>query len=467
MTSRLRHSPLRAAVTAFAATAAVAGGLVTVPALGGGSASGGYALAATGSTAPTATSPTPITSSGDGKLRLAQANLKSGLTGNQIAADMATIAAQKPDFITYNEVQGRNDVTLKPSGFDLWRTPGDYTGETAVAWNASEWSPVASGTFLISNIPDQKCRTARNWTTRYANWVTLQNALGQVVSVVATHFAPDTRCYADLTVPSVRRLGELTRSLAASGPVLVGGDLNTNYKNATDYPRAEMQAQELTPTYDVLGTAPPTGDYTNATIDYVLLHTVSQFVVQQHYTKELNSDHDLLVADTAFAGASAREFAPGLVTSSPSDPAAVFRNVVNVLDKTPSGASIHLASKSLAGTRMWRAIRRAHNRGVHVQVLTGTADPSRFIKRLGSMLGTNTGKKSFAVNRPRAWRRAGLPPATLLASVSGGTPAVRVDVNRVLVPESMRETMRARFMTTKTEYDAMFVKFFRGVGQRG
>ena len=39
-------------------------------------------------------------------------------------ADAATVIANQPDFVTYNEVPYRYDVFLAPPGYALWRTPG-------------------------------------------------------------------------------------------------------------------------------------------------------------------------------------------------------------------------------------------------------------------------------------------------------------------------------------------------------
>lgn len=418
----------------------------------------GVRLAAATDDGSTAVSPT---------IRIVQANIKSGMGEAKTKADIRAVFRQKPDFVTYNEMTYRPDGWLVPAGYAMHRTSGPYTGETPVVWNTARWSMVDQGTFQISN----RMRSAGSKKTfelglRYANWVTVQSTTGQTLSVVSTHFAPEYGYTEGITAPSFRRLGVLVQELKARGPVLVGGDMNTNYKNSADYPRNTVASVGLTPTYDVAGAALPTGMYRNATIDYVFMAPVSSFTLQRQFVTTVNSDHRLLTADVALVGGSASAFVPGTITNDPATrPGAVIRLFIAALNKAPKGAAVHLMTRELRGGNIQRAIFRAKSRGVHVQILTASRRPTWIERRLARMLGTNVYKKSWIRHQPR-WAARRLPPASVLVSASGGTRALRIDATRPLVPESRRLVTRARTTTDRPSYDLMFVRFFRAAGRK-
>ena len=179
--------------------------------------------------------------------------------------------SNQPDFITYNEVPWRHDIFLAPPGYALWRTPGEYTGATPVAWRTDKWTAINQGTTTVSykegKLPGQKVE----WGIRYANWVTLQGVDGHVISVISAHLAPETEITMGLQEVGITNLGILANQLAASGPVLMAGDMNFHYNGALQYPRELLTSYGFTPTYDVTGTHFPTGDHRGATIDYVFL----------------------------------------------------------------------------------------------------------------------------------------------------------------------------------------------------
>lgn len=407
-------------------------------------------------------------------VRLAQANLWAGMGASALAADVATVTAELPDFITYNEVDGRADASLAPSPYKVFRaaSTGDrevdkYTRETAVAWDANKWTPLATGTWEISNVRGKYDWQAREWGIRYANWATLTNADGRVVSVISVHIAPDaTEFTAGILEPSLRRLGALADILDDQGPVMVAGDLNVNYRETAKYPRALMSELDLTPTYDVLKTSLPTGDQKGATIDYVLLRSASRYSVKQHYTRELNSDHDLLVADAAVLTDKVGSWGAGTVVSDPRvSPYKVQETIVRAIDGIPTGGVLHLTARTMYGSPTVDAIKRARARGVQIQLVFGDSTPTRAIKSFQRMLGKKTTRKSWAVNRPRAYGRQGLPPVHLLASVSSGTPALRIDVDRTFEPNSYGQQMVARIYTDGVAYDGAFRRFFAAAGR--
>lgn len=414
------------------------------------------------------------TTSTETPVRLAQANLWAGMGASTFAADVATTTAEQPDFITYNEVDGRQDAALAPAPYKLYRQPATgnrdvdkYTRETAVAWNATKWTSLATGTWEISNVRGKHDWQAREWGIRYANWATLTNAEGRIVSVISVHVAPDTTVFTTgILEPSLRSLGKLADVLDDRGPVMIGGDLNVNYWERVKYPRPLMAELALTPTYDVLGTSLPTGDERGATIDYVLLRQASQFSVKQHYIRELNSDHKLLVADAAVLTTKTGYWAPGIMVNDPArEPQRIAWNMALAIDGMPAGSTVHFTGRTIYASPVVAALKRAKARGVHLQLIFGDPTPTRAIKAFQRMLGTNVWRKSWAVNRPRPYTRHGLPAAHLLASESHGTPGLRLDVDRSIAPESYQQLMTMYMYTDQMSYDIAFRRFFAAAGR--
>ena len=409
---------------------------------------------------------TPGTAPVSSPMRLVQANIKSGMGTKKTKADIAAIYAQRPDFVTFNEVTYRPDDWLAPPGYQLWRTPGAFTGETPVAWNTARWNMVAQGTWMIGNKLRKQPSREFELGKRYANWVSLQSNIGERISVVSVHFAPRSGYTKDQTVPSFRRLGQLVAQLRAHGPVVVGGDLNVNYRAAAEYPRATVSELGLTPVYDITGTALPTGMYRNATIDYVLLASAGQFTVRGQSVRAVNSDHRQLTADFALTGSSASAFSPGVVLTDPrTSPRAVTSLIVRSIDLAPKGAVVHLATRNLKMPVVVRAIKKARKRGVQVQVLTTGRKITSGERSLIRLLGTNVRKKSWVAHQ-RDWKRYGLPAASSLVSASGGTRALRIDSSRPVENRTHRLRTRAVVTIDKTSYDRLFVPFLKAAGRK-
>ncbi len=156
--------------------------------------------------------PTPPPSVTGSDVTVVQANMESPQSVLGFQADAVTVRAQAPDLITYNEVAFRQDVNLAPPpGYAMFRTPGQYTGATPVAWRTDRWSPLQMGTEILTDhrgIPKgKKTELGR----RSANWVTLQSPEGRVVSLVSAHLAPLTKDMPDLRRPGVQRLDRAGR----------------------------------------------------------------------------------------------------------------------------------------------------------------------------------------------------------------------------------------------------------------
>lgn len=242
---------------------------------------------------PPVPTPTP-TPSAPSTVAITQANLYQGMSASAFAQDLATVASTQPDFITLNEAGHRGDAEIRPAGYASYRATGSpYLAETPVLWRTDRWTQVDTGYRWLTT---RKVK----WGERAVNWVTLRNASGQVVSVVSAHPAPTLKRTAGLLPVFVDGLADVVRELAASGPVLVGGDFNAGYHGPL-WPGAGLAAAGLTSTYDVFGVPDGgTGDHFGHTIDYVF-HTAGLTPTAQS-TRELSSDHDAVLATFSLAG---------------------------------------------------------------------------------------------------------------------------------------------------------------------
>ena len=294
--------------------------------------------------------------------------------------------------------------------------------------------------------------------------------------MISAHLAPDTDITHGLQEVGITNLGILANQLAASGPVLMAGDMNFHYNGALQYPRELLTSYGFTPTYDVTGTHFATGDHRGATIDYVFLKEASQFTVLGQYNQELYSDHDAVTADLAFTDAPLAvpvSFTPGTFTNAPEGTRGARRAMLDLMvkavDNAPPGAAIHLTTAKLGDKPLYRALRAAIDRKVHVQVVTRRNHPTQQELNLMNVLGDKIWKKDWAVGCDDECRaiesRGKLPQTRLLVSQSGISEAVRIDADAPMVFSSGKTLTTARVWVSQATYDGAFKRFFMLVGR--
>lgn len=417
------------------------------------SASGGRTPPPAGTTLP----PTP-----EGAIRITQANLLSGQPDARFAADANSVIAGHPDFITYNEVPYRPDAVLAPPGYALFRTPGKYAGETPVAWRTDRWTPINQGTAMVNNRPGRLPGQKVEWGIRYANWVTLQGADGQVISVISAHLPPITSLTEGLQAEGLANIDVLADQLATVGPVLMAGDMNFNYRGPAQYPAELLAGFDLTPTYDLLGTHFPTGDHLGATIDYIFLRSATQFQTLAHYATELYSDHDAVTADLMLAAAPvpAVTFPAGSYTNAQPEASASRRSVndllIDIVDNTPARAQLRLTTTKLADKALIEAIRNAADRKVRVNLVVRRPNLKPVEEALLAQLGKNVrgkrwGRPCLEVCR-KIESRGKLPQTRLTVETAGATQWLTVDVDKPLVFGSTKVLTTAKVETRKGRY---------------
>jgi hypothetical protein len=257
--------------------------------------------------------------------------------------------------------------------------------------------------------------------------------------VVAVHVAPIDKNMPDLLRRSVRRIGGLVEQLAPAGPVLVGGDFNVHYKSGR-YPRDLLDAAQLVPTYDSLASTFPggTGDHGGYTIDYVFNRGGGELAVEQHRAAELNSDHDMVVAGLDWlvdAPADTQR-----VTSDPGgDKEAQRRALATLAADVASagrGAELDVVTEGLHLRAVFRQLKAAAERGVHVRLTTRSEELTRQERRLARALAA-TGDPGSHVRQCvetclQAWRDSGMARSFMLLRDAEGRTTLRVDVNRNL-----------------------------------
>ncbi|WP_406035445.1 endonuclease/exonuclease/phosphatase family protein [Nocardioides sp. NBC_00163] len=410
------------------------------------------------------------------RYRMVQANIRASMGTTRFKKDVREVVGTSPDFITYNEVNGRRSASLEPGRYRVWRKGGDaYRSATAVAWDNDEWAATSKGIHQISNKRGKPADQKLHWGIRFANWVTLENrATGRNVSVVAVHFAPKSKYYGDLVRPSARALNVLVKALARRGPVMVGGDLNVQYEGSR-YPSDIFAAQHLTPSYDVTQQAPVTHGRAS-TIDYVLARGIARFATGNQRAFGLESDHHAVRVDfsplpvTSTEGSSRVRFGPGVVVTDPglstAEEQSVLRTVLKSINSTKRGQVVHLATRALSNAKVLRALKRAKSRGARVQVVTAERTTTAEMRSLQRVLGKDVNKESWAVRRPSGYDRAGLRATVLLISRTGATPAFGFSSSTQMSTSAGTGKRSGYVSVTKTSYDKLFKPFFSAVGRR-
>lgn len=414
-----------------------------------------------------------------------QANISKDEGQEKFDTDVASVFAQQPDIITFNEVYARSAESLAPEGYEMFRTPGPRTGWAPVVWKTSAWSAVATGTWQISGNPPDYRGKKRLLGVRYANWATLINPAGQIVSVISAHVAPNNKDTAELLVPSLKRLRTLAEQLRAQGPVLIGGDFNMGY-HSDRYQPQYLRAAGLESSYDVLGTSFPTHKR-GGTIDYVWLGPTTDFYINEQFPVLMKSDHRMVVSHMQLLSQAQGDpppfFAAGKTVSVPRGTAAERRAVRNLqikaIGSAPTGSAIHIASSRIRGQGLFDALTAAFQRGVNVTVVTGETPEveGAGAAPLRTLLGSDSAASSYYVSAPEAWAAtsstgtsaSGLTPTLLLVSRAGGTPAFALradsDLGRASLRKSYPTPTTAKVSTTSTKYDELYTAYLAAIGR--
>jgi endonuclease/exonuclease/phosphatase family metal-dependent hydrolase len=204
----------------------------------------------------------PVSAPVRGTVTTAVANLPDRTSDSGFASSMRTLTADKPDFVMLNEVGRRSVEVLRSTapGYGAYRDPqvdrtlgGVQSMKNVVMWHTGRWVLVDAGRVKLVD-DDTGYHSDRPFTwDRYATWAILQRYDGAIVSVVSTHMMTNParfpRQHGTPTETRVQRfsrgmdvLVDTVASLAAHGPVLVGGDMNSHPNEGSWTSAAKMSA---------------------------------------------------------------------------------------------------------------------------------------------------------------------------------------------------------------------------------
>lgn len=190
----------------------------------------------------------PIGPAVTGPVTTAVANLPNRTSAGGFAASMRTLTAAAPDFVMLQEVSSRSDDELRAlaAGYDAYRDPqadrsegGFQAMNNVVMWDADRWTLVDAGRIKLVEDDGSFYKNRPVVWDRFATWAMLQREDGAIVSIVSTHMMTNPAKYPQQ--PGNPRQSRIARysagmdvllgtvdALAAHGPVLVGGDMNSH-----------------------------------------------------------------------------------------------------------------------------------------------------------------------------------------------------------------------------------------------
>ncbi|MDB5165245.1 MAG: transglycosylase, family [Candidatus Saccharibacteria bacterium] len=187
----------------------------------------------------------PIGGPVGGIVDVAVANIQKG---SGVASSLQKLSASGPDFITLNEVGETSLGAMEAgaAGYGAYREPkvdggpggGQRSMDNAIMWRKDKWTLLNGGRMKVTE-DDMGFNGGQPFVwDRWAAWGVFKRNDGAIVSVISTHMMtnpqkfpkqhdnpPMTRI--EQYSQSMNILLQLTAVLAQHGPVLVGGDMNT------------------------------------------------------------------------------------------------------------------------------------------------------------------------------------------------------------------------------------------------
>jgi hypothetical protein len=436
--------------------------------------------------------------------RMMTLNIRHGLSPALWAAD-AQRATTMSDILNMQEASESSDRTalvamLKAQGWGWWY-PAKGGVEIPIAWNNRLFSLVS--TRSIETHGGQKGVTP----ARFINTVILrENATDRLIAVINTHTlnkgAPEGGRYtnsrtARLRLHIAKLRDEILRAQQTTPYVIATGDLNVNYLRDRNIKAPGLPTSTLGP---IVNFDMPLGSTWNAgtsLLDYVMTPKREDGLqaVDAQIVGGFRTDHKGVVVGYVFAGDPTTPATPPGTVTPPSTarppllPASSVRfrgsRLVNrphgtlarkrvvtdylrkVVDNAPRGSAIHLATANLADSRMRYALLHAYKRGVHVQVVTRNPGLNKIERQLRSVLGTDTGARSwFATCGSAHCKKVAkrMAVTTLLVSQSGQSRAVRVKSTRAVDRSAWRRAHTAWTSTTLPAYNVAFHDYYDLVG---
>lgn len=253
----------------------------------------------------------PIGAPVTGAVTVAQANIPDRVGDAGFNTSMPRVLSTRPDFISLNEMAGRSLTQIEAAapGYVAYRQPEAVPGSSAresisnvVAWRTDTWTRIAGGRVTIVNGDHGFYDGHPILWDRYVTWTMLQRADGAVVSMLSVHHMINPHKYprqwGTPTLTRAEQYGQgmdtllaLTTTLAAHGPVLVAGDMNT-HASYTDVPwsaAAKMSAAGYA--------------WHDVAIDFIFYPRHLGVTLVQGWSGPMQSDHPWIAARLAMNAA--------------------------------------------------------------------------------------------------------------------------------------------------------------------
>ena len=205
----------------------------------------------------------PVGTTVKGQVRVAVANLPNRTSPGGFVSSLRSLTADGADFVTLNEVSGRSidGIRAAAPGYDAYRDPtpdrstgGSQSMNNVVMWRMDRWNMIDGGRLKVVD-NDIGVHGGRRFVwDRYATWAMLQRKDdGAIVSVLSLHMPTNPGKFpaqpGGASMSRVERysrgmdvLVSSVRALAAHGPVLVGGDMNSHHSQGAWTAAAKMTA---------------------------------------------------------------------------------------------------------------------------------------------------------------------------------------------------------------------------------
>lgn len=183
------------------------------------------------------------------KVTTSVANIPNRTSAAGFASSLATLTAERQDFVLLNEVSARSLDTMRALApkYAAYRDPvpdsspgGQQSMNNVVMWRAKRWNLVDAGRVKVVDDDRGYLGGKPFLMDRYVTWTVLQHRRSaEVVSVVSGHMPtnparfprqpPGTRgTRVERYAAGMDRVLAVVRTLAAHGPVLLGGDMNSH-----------------------------------------------------------------------------------------------------------------------------------------------------------------------------------------------------------------------------------------------
>lgn len=245
-----------------------------------------------------------------GDVVVAHANIPQRVGMSGFNASMPSVLSTRPDFVSLNEMAGRSLAQIEAAapGYAAYREPDAVPGSSAresisnvVAWRTDTWTRVGGGRVTIVE-GDRGFYDGRPilWD-RFVTWTMLQRTDGAVVSMLSTHHMINPhkfpRQHGNPPLTRAEQYGQgmdtliaLSASLAAHGPVLVAGDMNT-HATYTDLPWSAVSKMS----------AAGYG-WHSAAVDFIFFQRQLGVTLTQGWSGPMQSDHPWIAAKFAMNG---------------------------------------------------------------------------------------------------------------------------------------------------------------------